>query len=49
MSIRKKSCAAWPREKGRHSFIKSGRAIDMGTAVEDRKRSNKAARFERKR
>ena len=44
---RRKSCAARPREEGRHAVSKIKRAVSMKIAVEDSERGNIAA--ERKR
>ena len=41
------SCAAGPREGGRHAVSKIRRAVTMKIAIKDNKRSNTAAMFKR--
>ena len=47
MRERGQSCAARPREEGRHAVSKIRRAVSMKIAVEDSKRGNIAAKRER--
>ena len=44
----RKSCAARPREGGRHAVSKFRRAVSMKIAIKYRKRCNIAAEFKRK-
>ena len=44
---RGQSCAARPREEGRHAVSKIRRAVSMKIAVEDSKTGNTAAKRER--
>ena len=43
----RESCAARPREGGRHAVSKIRRAVTMKIAVEERERSNITTVFER--
>ena len=43
----RKSCAARPREWGRHAVSKFTRAVTMKSAIDDKKRSNNAVDIER--
>ena len=47
MSMSRKSCAAGPRDGGRHAVSKFRRAVSMNISIEDRKRGNMAVEFER--
>ena len=47
MRVSGESCAARPREGGRHAVSKFRRAVTMKIAIKDSKRSNTAANFER--
>lgn len=40
MRVNRKSCAARPREGGRHAVSKLRRAVTMEIIIEDRKKSN---------
>ena len=42
MRGRGKSCAARPREQGKHAASKIRRAVNMKIAIKDRKRGNTA-------
>ncbi len=47
MSMSRKSCAAGPREGGRHAVSKFKRAISVNISIEDRKRGKIATEFRR--
>lgn len=46
MNMKRKSYAAGPQKRRRHSVNKFERTVSIKTAIEDRKRCNSAGRFE---